>query len=270
MKPLRAFFFSFGAGLIALFTSHAALSTMLAPQPDVQIGPSTSPPLDSPLRAGAPSSPSRRGCNARAADRHRSCWPRAAPAITRATARPASLMPAPTAGRRGSSTKAAAGFRARRARLLFDGRAIELAATPPTYGLRYVSAEERRDGPILVWSARGEEAWLAELADDDSTGARDRPLHPAEERRRGAHAEAGASLRPLDCGAFAAPQRPFSDRTLTRRWTFRRLGAYLGARTGARSGSGDVHDESGKGPAGRRHRRGAAVRGGARACAGQC
>lgn len=54
------------------------------------------------------------------------------------------------------------------ARLLFDGRSIELTAAPPTYGLRYVTADDH-DGPVLVWSARGEEAWLAELgADNDS------------------------------------------------------------------------------------------------------
>ena len=56
-----------------------------------------------------------------------------------------------------------------RARLLFDGRAIELVATPPTYGLRYVTADDHEDGPILIWSARGEEAWLAELANDNQT-----------------------------------------------------------------------------------------------------
>ena len=56
-----------------------------------------------------------------------------------------------------------------RARLLFDGRAIELMATPPTYGLRYVTADDHAGGPILIWSARGEEAWLAELADDNET-----------------------------------------------------------------------------------------------------
>ena len=55
-----------------------------------------------------------------------------------------------------------------RARLLFDGREISLVATPPTYGLRYVSADESAAGPILIWSARGEEAWLAELADDNA------------------------------------------------------------------------------------------------------
>jgi len=55
-----------------------------------------------------------------------------------------------------------------RARLLFDGRSTELEATPPTYGLRYVSADGPGDGPILIWSARGEEAWLAELAPDSA------------------------------------------------------------------------------------------------------
>jgi membrane-bound inhibitor of C-type lysozyme len=50
-----------------------------------------------------------------------------------------------------------------RARLLFEGRTIELEATPPTYGLRYASAHG--EGPVLVWTARGEEAWLTELAD---------------------------------------------------------------------------------------------------------
>jgi membrane-bound inhibitor of C-type lysozyme len=56
-----------------------------------------------------------------------------------------------------------------RASLLFDGRMIELRATPPTFGLRYVSEGEENHGPILVWSARGEEAWLSELADDSTT-----------------------------------------------------------------------------------------------------
>ncbi len=50
------------------------------------------------------------------------------------------------------------------ARLLYNGRAIALAAVPPTYGLRYVSDEGGEDAPILIWSARGEEAWLTELA----------------------------------------------------------------------------------------------------------
>jgi hypothetical protein len=44
------------------------------------------------------------------------------------------------------------------ARLAYDGREIALTAVPPTYGLRYVSDAE----PFLIWSARGEDAWLSE------------------------------------------------------------------------------------------------------------
>ncbi|HEV2817002.1 MAG TPA: MliC family protein [Allosphingosinicella sp.] len=51
------------------------------------------------------------------------------------------------------------------ARLSYRGREIALAAVPPTYGLRYVSESE----PILIWSARGEEAWLSELGPDGGT-----------------------------------------------------------------------------------------------------
>jgi membrane-bound inhibitor of C-type lysozyme len=50
------------------------------------------------------------------------------------------------------------------ARLDYDGRRIELAAVPPTDGLRYVGDEGGEEAPILVWTARGEEAWLSELA----------------------------------------------------------------------------------------------------------
>lgn len=59
-----------------------------------------------------------------------------------------------------------------RASLAFDGRTIALQASPPTYGLRYVSADDNAD-PIMVWTARGEDAWLTELARDaapDSPG----------------------------------------------------------------------------------------------------
>lgn len=52
------------------------------------------------------------------------------------------------------------------ARLLYDGRAIDLQATPPTYGLRYVSADAA-SGPIYIWSTRGEEAWLSEIDGPD-------------------------------------------------------------------------------------------------------
>jgi hypothetical protein len=60
-----------------------------------------------------------------------------------------------------------------RANLLYDGRMIELRATPPTFGLRYVSADDSGEGPILVWSARGEEAWLTELGDDPGAAGRE-------------------------------------------------------------------------------------------------
>jgi membrane-bound inhibitor of C-type lysozyme len=49
-----------------------------------------------------------------------------------------------------------------RARLVYDGREIDLAAVPPTYGLRYVS-DGADNAPIMIWSARAEEAWLTEL-----------------------------------------------------------------------------------------------------------
>jgi|GEM_PF-6331338 len=77
-----------------------------------------------------------------------------------------------------------------RARLLFDGREIALQATPPTYGLRYVSTGD----PILIWSARGEEAWLAELAGDDGT---EREIaHCTRLRSGGEHGEAAAAAPP--------------------------------------------------------------------------
>jgi membrane-bound inhibitor of C-type lysozyme len=48
------------------------------------------------------------------------------------------------------------------ARLAYDGRELHLAAVPPTYGLRYVS-DGANNAPIMIWSARAEEAWLSEL-----------------------------------------------------------------------------------------------------------
>lgn len=56
------------------------------------------------------------------------------------------------------------------ARLLYAGRAIDLQATPPTFGLRYVSADAS-DGPIFIWSTRGEEAWLSQVDDGDTAAA---------------------------------------------------------------------------------------------------
>jgi len=48
------------------------------------------------------------------------------------------------------------------ARLAYDGREIDLAAVPPTYGLRYVS-DGADNAPITIWSTRAEEAWLTQL-----------------------------------------------------------------------------------------------------------
>ena len=52
------------------------------------------------------------------------------------------------------------------AALSWEGRTIHLAAMPPTYGLRYQEPGDAR--PVLLWTARGEEAWLSELAADYS------------------------------------------------------------------------------------------------------
>lgn len=69
-------------------------------------------------------------------------------------------------------------------RIAYDGRDMELRAVPPTYGLRYVSeggegghegaagagheggaeaGHEGAEAPVMIWSVRGEEAWLSQL-----------------------------------------------------------------------------------------------------------
>lgn len=89
-------------------------------------------------------------------------------ATTQAAPGPAGIPYACAAGHAARVTYDGGGWFVRaRARLFYDGRVIEMRAAPPTYGLRYVTAEDH--GPTLVWSARGEEAWLAELADDNVT-----------------------------------------------------------------------------------------------------
>jgi membrane-bound inhibitor of C-type lysozyme len=81
-----------------------------------------------------------------------------------------------------------------RASLAWDGRTIHLQASPPTYGLRYVSADDNAD-PILVWTARGEEAWLTEIARDAPPDAAGRELARCTRVREGgaepAHAVGG-------------------------------------------------------------------------------
>jgi len=39
MRPIRGFLLSFTGGLTLFFGGHAALSGMMAPAPDVQVGP---------------------------------------------------------------------------------------------------------------------------------------------------------------------------------------------------------------------------------------
>jgi membrane-bound inhibitor of C-type lysozyme len=76
------------------------------------------------------------------------------------------------------------------AELAWEDRAIHLAAMPPTYGLRYQELGDAR--PALVWSARGEEAWLTELAADYS----ERELAHCTRVREGGAAEAHDEAEP--------------------------------------------------------------------------
>ncbi len=71
-----------------------------------------------------------------------------------------------------------------RAHLVWDGRTIALQASPPTWGLRYVSADDAAD-PILVWTARGEEAWISEIARGDDADAPEREVARCTRVREG-------------------------------------------------------------------------------------
>ena len=71
-----------------------------------------------------------------------------------------------------------------RASLVWDGRTIALQASPPTYGLRYVSADDNAD-PILIWTARGEEAWIGELARGGAPDAPEREVAHCTRVREG-------------------------------------------------------------------------------------
>ena len=81
-----------------------------------------------------------------------------------------------------------------RASLVWDGRTIRLQASPPTYGLRYVSADDSAD-PILIWTARGEEAWITEIARNAAAEAPEREVAHCTRVREGgtepAHGEGG-------------------------------------------------------------------------------
>lgn len=71
-----------------------------------------------------------------------------------------------------------------KAKLVWDGRTTELQASPPTYGLRYVSADDAAD-PILVWTARGEEAWITEIARDAAAETPEREVARCTRVREG-------------------------------------------------------------------------------------
>ena len=71
-----------------------------------------------------------------------------------------------------------------RAKLVWDGRTTNLQASPPTYGLRYVSADDAAD-PILVWTARGEDAWISEIARNAAADAPEREVARCTRVREG-------------------------------------------------------------------------------------
>ena len=78
-----------------------------------------------------------------------------------------------------------------RASLLWDGRTVALQASPPTYGLRYISADDNAD-PILIWTARGEEAWIGQVARAAPTEAAETEVAHCTRVREGAAADAAA------------------------------------------------------------------------------
>ena len=80
-----------------------------------------------------------------------------------------------------------------RAQLVWDGRTIRLQASPPTEGLRYVSADDA-DDPIIIWLARGEEAWISAIARNSSDAPEREVAHCTRVREGGgeaAHDEGG-------------------------------------------------------------------------------
>jgi len=76
-----------------------------------------------------------------------------------------------------------------RASLAWDGRTISLQASPPTYGLRYVSADDNAD-PVMIWMVRGEEAWITEIARNAPSDAPEREVAHCTRVREGGEAPA--------------------------------------------------------------------------------
>jgi hypothetical protein len=72
-----------------------------------------------------------------------------------------------------------------RLRLTIDGRTSEMMAAPTLYGSRYLGEPSAGEPRRLIWSLRGEQAWLAEATEpyrSDGEGRRLLTCH----RQRGA------------------------------------------------------------------------------------
>ena len=79
-------------------------------------------------------------------------------------------------------------------RLTFDGHTSELEAAPTLYGLRYVGEPSAEEPRALMWSLRGERAWLAEAVEPHDVTSQGRPIVQCTRVRTAmASAEAGHS-----------------------------------------------------------------------------
>lgn len=61
-------------------------------------------------------------------------------------------------------------------RLTFDGRTTELEAAPTLYGIRYRGEPSGDEPRTLMWSLRGERAWLAEATEPNDVASQGRPI----------------------------------------------------------------------------------------------
>lgn len=61
-------------------------------------------------------------------------------------------------------------------KLTFDGHTTELEAAPTLYGIRYVSEPSAEEPRALMWSLRGERAWLAEATEPHDVASQGRPI----------------------------------------------------------------------------------------------
>ncbi len=78
--------------------------------------------------------------------------------------------------------------------LTFDGHTSELEAAPTLYGIRYVAEPSAEHPRALMWSLRGERAWLAEATDPHDVASQGQPIAQCTRVRTAmASAEAGHS-----------------------------------------------------------------------------